>query len=200
MVQKRNTCSTICGLVLIILIFFVFGTILFTHNCNKYVKMSCDDKKIYCEFNNYTINSDSCDIFNDDDMIAGNNNCYDLILNCSYTKQNKQNYCDIILSDFVSYESAVEYFNLNFNNTTNIAYLYNTVNFTQCTFEPIYENEKMTHFGLSLILLGIIALFAYLYITRNVYLQLFSITQRTNYESKNYKSIDNDEPPKYSPT
>jgi len=200
MVQKRNTCSTICGLILIIIIFFVFGTILFSHNCNKYVKMSCDNEKIYCEFNNYTINSDSCDNFNDDDMIIGNNNCYDLILNCSYTKQNIQNYCDIILMDFVSYDSADEYFNLNFNNTTNIAYLYNTVNNTQCTFDPIYENERITQFGLTLIIIGFIVLFAYLYITRNVFLQLFSVTHRTKYESKNYKSIDNDEPPKYSPT
>ena len=204
MVQKRNTCSTICGLLLIIIIFFVFGTIIFTHNCNKYVKTSCDNQKIYCEFNNYTINSDSCDNFNDDDdddIINGGNNCYDLFLNCSYTKQNEQNYFVIIIIDFLSYDLTVEYFNENFNNKTCIAYLYNQNNQnnnTQCTFDPVYSNENITQFGLSLIFLGFIVLFAYVYITRKAYSQMFLVKLKTNYESKNYQSIDNEQPPKYS--
>jgi hypothetical protein len=128
-------------------------------------------------------------------MITGNNNCYDLILNCSYTKQNEQTYCEIIIVDFASYDVAKEYFNENFNNKTCIAYLYKTVNHIQCTIDPVYENEKITQFGLTLIILGFIVLFAYVYITRKVFSQMFTVKK---YKSIDYQSIDNDDPPKYS--
>ena len=218
MVIKRNTYGTICGLVLIITIFFVFGTILFSHNCNKYVKYSCDDSKIYCTFNNYTINSDSCDISSDDDiinddMINNNDNCYDLILNCTYTKYNVEKYCNIIMINFLNYDSAVDYFNQTFENQTYIAYIYNQ---SICTLEPIYVNPEITTFGLSLIILGFIIIIAYVYIMRKVFLEMcFVRTKPTSSPikysrtyssstnvSKNYKSIDdnniNELPPKYS--
>jgi hypothetical protein len=201
MVLKRNTCSTICGLVMIVMIFFVFGTILFSNNCNKYVSMSCDDKKIYCDFNNYTINSDSCDAINDDDddIVSDGDNCYDLILNCTYTKQNQKKYCEIILIDFLNNESAIDYFNQNFYNKTNIAYLYNN---TQCTLDPVYENENITTFGLTLIILGFLVISIYMYIMRNVFLDLCLVKVNTKYELKKYKNIDindsDEEPPKYT--
>jgi hypothetical protein len=223
MVIKRNTCWAICGLVLIIIIFFVFGTILFSHNCNKFVKTSCDDYKIYCTFNNYTINSDSCDISSDDDIVDDDivndsNNCYDLILNCTYTKYNLEKYCNIILTDFFNNDSAVDYFNKTFENQTYIAYTYNE---SLCTLEPIFVNPEITTFGLSLIILGFIVIIIYVYIMRGIFSEMCFIrikpsspTYSSTYSStrysrtysssinnsKNYKTIDNNNelPPKYS--
>lgn len=228
MVIKRNTCGAICGLVLIITIFFVFGTILFSHNCNKYVKISCDDSKIYCTFNNYTINSDSCDISSDDDIVNDDivndsNNCYDLILNCTYIKYYVENYCNIIIRDFPNYVSVVDYFNQTFENQTYIAYTYNE---SLCTLEPIFVNPEITTFGLSLIILGFIVTIIYVYIMRYAFSEMCfirikqsssptnsstnsSIYSSTKYSrtyssstniSKNYKTIDNNNelPPRYS--
>jgi hypothetical protein len=177
--------------------------------------MSCDEQKIYCELNNYTINYDSCNNNNknddndddnddddddDDDTIGGETNCTDLILNCTYVKNNLQNYCNIILLDFLNYDVAIEYYNQNFKNQTFIAYLYNQ---TICTIQPIYENSEITTFGLSLIILGFIVIIAYVYILRDTFSEICIVRLNTKYALKKYKTIgDNididDKPPKYS--